>query len=108
VLRSEGGIARVPASGAEAVLSAAEIGQLIDLAAALPQRFPLSQDAPGRPAPADVEFGFVQSRLVLFQIRPFLESAKARQNIFLNRLDEVARPAGSRAVKLNEVPGSSD
>ncbi|MGE5258717.1 MAG: PEP/pyruvate-binding domain-containing protein [Hyphomicrobiales bacterium] len=107
VLQREGGIARVPASGTEAVLSAAEIGQLIDLAAALPQRFPLIQNAQGRPAPADVEFGFVQSRLVLFQIRPFLESAKARQNIFLNRLDEVGRPAGSRTVKLNEIPGRS-
>jgi len=108
VLQREGGIARVPASGAEAVLSAAEIGQLIDLAAALPQRFPLIQDAQGRPAPADVEFGFTQGRLVLFQIRPFLESTKARQNLFLNRFDEDRRQPGSRSVRLDEIPGRSD
>jgi hypothetical protein len=108
VLQAGGGVARVPASGAEAVLDPAEIGRLIELAAALPQQFPLIQDAQGRPAPADVEFGFFQGRLVLFQIRPFLESVKARQNLFLNRLDEAGRPPGSKTVKLNEIPGRSD
>jgi hypothetical protein len=107
-LQAEGGIARVPASGAEAVLRAAEIGQLIDLAAALPQRFPFIQDAQGRPAPADVEFGFVQGRLALFQIRPFLESTRARQSLFLNRLDEAGKQPVSKTIDMNEVPGRSD
>lgn len=100
-------MARVPASGTEAVLSREEIGHLMELAAVLPQRFPLIQDAQGRPAPADVEFGFVQGRLVLFQVRPFLESTRARQSAFLNRLDEAARPPASRTVELNEIPGRS-
>jgi hypothetical protein len=107
VLQSGGGMARVPASGTEAVLSRAEIGHLMELAAVLPQRFPLIRDAQGRPAPADVEFGFVQGRLVLFQVRPFLESTRARQSAFLNRLDEAARPPASRTVELNEIPGRS-
>jgi phosphoenolpyruvate synthase/pyruvate phosphate dikinase len=105
VLLREGGMARVPASGTEAVLSEAEIGRLIELAALLPQRFPRIQDAQGRPAPADVEFGFVQGRLVLFQVRPFLESARAQQNLFLNRLDEAAKLPAPRTVDLNEIPG---
>jgi phosphoenolpyruvate synthase/pyruvate phosphate dikinase len=108
VLQARGGVVQVPASGAEAVLDAAEISRLIELAAALPQQFPLIQDAQGRPAPADVEFGFAGGRLVLFQIRPFLESAKARQNQFLNRLDEAGKPPGSKTVRLNEIPGRSD
>jgi hypothetical protein len=54
-----------------------------------------------------VEFGFVQGRLVLFQVRPFLESTRARQSTFLNRLDEAARPPASRTVELNEIPGRS-
>jgi phosphoenolpyruvate synthase/pyruvate phosphate dikinase len=108
VLKAEGGITRVAASGAEAVLSAAELTRLIDLAAVLPQRFPLIQDAQGRPAPADVEFGFTQGRLVLFQIRPFLESTKARQNLFLNRIDEAGRQPGSGTVRLDEPPGRSE
>jgi hypothetical protein len=107
VLLREGGMARVPASGTEAVLSEAEIGRLIELAALLPQRFPRIQDAQGRPAPADVEFGFVQGRLVLFQVRPFLESARARQNLFLNRLDEAGGRPAANTVKLNEIPGRS-
>jgi len=107
VLQPGGGMARVPASGTEAVLSRAEIGHLMELAAVMPQRFPLIQDAQGRPAPADVEFGFVQGRLVLFQVRPFLESTRARQSAFLNRLDEAARPPTSRTVDLNEIPGGS-
>jgi hypothetical protein len=107
VLQRDGGMARVPASGAEAVLSGEEIGRLIDLAAVLPQRFPSIRDAQGRPAPADVEFGFVQGRLVLFQVRPFLESLRARQSLFLNRLDEAARPPAGKTVDLDEIPGRS-
>ena len=105
VLQREGGMARVPSSGAEALLSDAEMAELVQLAAVLPQRFPLIQDAQGRPAPADIEFGFVQGRLVLFQVRPFLESARARQNLFLNRLDEAAKLPAPRTVDLNEIPG---
>jgi hypothetical protein len=105
VLRSDGGMARVPASGTEALLSGEEIGRLIDLAEVLPRRFPSIRDARGRPAPADVEFGFVQGRLVLFQVRPFLESLRARQSLFLNRLDEAASPPADKTVDLDEIPG---
>jgi hypothetical protein len=107
VLQRAGGMARVPASGTDAVLSGAEIGRLIDLAAVLPQRFPLIRDAQGRPAPADVEFGFVQGRLVLFQVRPFLESARARKNLFLNHLDEAGGPPVEKSVNLDEIPERS-
>jgi hypothetical protein len=98
-------MARIPSSGAEAVLSESEIAKLVQLAAELPQRFPLIQDAQGRPAPTDIEFGFVQGRLVLFQVRPFLESARARQNLFLNRIDEAVKLQAPRTVDLNEIPG---
>lgn len=107
VLQREGGMARVPASGTDAVLSEAEIGRLIDLATVLPQRFPLIRDGQGRSTPADVEFGFVQGRLVLFQVRPFLESARARQNLFLNRLDKTGSKPVEKTVNLDEIPGRS-
>jgi hypothetical protein len=107
VLHREGGVARVPASGTDAVLSEAEIGRLIDLATVLPQRFPLIRDGQGRPTPADVEFGFVQGRLVLFQVRPFLESARARQNLFLNHLDKTGSKPVEKTVNLDEIPGRS-
>jgi len=57
-----------------------EIQQLINLAQDLPPRYPFILDVNGNPAPADIEFGFVSSKLQLFQIRPFLESVQARSN----------------------------
>ncbi|MGI9303781.1 MAG: PEP/pyruvate-binding domain-containing protein [Gammaproteobacteria bacterium] len=88
ILKRKGGIARVPVSGEPAVLSKDEIARLIALARELPERFPPIVDAQGKPAPADIEFGFLEGKLKLFQIRPFLESADARGSDFLNSLDE--------------------
>ena len=74
------------------------------LAEELPERFPPLLDAAGRPAPADVEFGFVGGRLALFQVRPFLQSERARRSVYLNGLDAVLRAAPPRRVELGAVP----
>ncbi|NIQ38792.1 MAG: hypothetical protein GTN81_09400 [Proteobacteria bacterium] len=87
VLLPEGGVAKTRASGSERVLEREEIAQLIELAETLPGRFPPLRNAKGTYAPADIEFGFYQGHLVLFQIRPFLESSRARRSLFLNSLD---------------------
>ena len=81
-----------------------EIQLLIDFARTVPERFPQMQDEQGRPVPADIEFGFEASSLVLFQIRPFLESKKARQNLYLNGLDEGLAQYKDIAVDLDERP----
>jgi len=86
------------------VLSPDEIKQLINLAQDLPQRYPSILDAGGNPAPADIEFGFVKGKLQLFQIRPFLESAKARSNEYLNDLDKDMTSQLNQTVKLDEQP----
>jgi phosphoenolpyruvate synthase/pyruvate phosphate dikinase len=104
VLSSEGGISKVRASGAEAVLSESEINLLIEFADSAPRRFPKLRESQGRPVPADIEFGFYQNRLMLFQIRPFLENIKARQNLLLNGLDNRLKQNHSKIVKLNEIP----
>jgi hypothetical protein len=106
VLLPKGGVGMVAASGAEAVLSPSEIQALRDLAADLPKRFPPIVDAEGRPAPADIEFGFVKGRLVLFQIRPFLESAKARHHAYLQGLDQALAGAGEERVEMGAIPGA--
>jgi hypothetical protein len=41
---------------------------------------------------------------MLFQIRPFLESTQARQNMFLNDLDSRLSQNHSRIVNLHEIP----
>ncbi|MGB5569369.1 MAG: PEP/pyruvate-binding domain-containing protein, partial [Sedimenticolaceae bacterium] len=73
-----GGVDRLPVSGDEAVLKPDEIKQLIRFAKELPDRFPPITDDQGNPAPADIEFVFLDGKLQLFQLRPFLESRKAR------------------------------
>lgn len=104
VLPASGGVASAPASGGEAVLTPEEIGRLVRLAGELPERFPALVDAEGRPAPADIEYGFLEGRLALFQIRPFLESPRARRSEYLNRLDRELRRAPSRRVDLEGIP----
>ena len=104
VLLNEGGISKVRASGDEAVLNEAEIKLLMEFADSAPKRFPKLRESQGRPVPADIEFGFYQNQLMLFQIRPFLESIKARQNLLLNGLDNRLIQNHLKVVKLNEMP----
>jgi hypothetical protein len=104
VLSSAGGISKVRASGAEAVLNETEIKLLMQFADSAPKRFPRLRESHGRPVPADIEFGFYQNRLMLFQIRPFLDSIKARQNLLLNGLDNRLKQNHSKIVDLNEIP----
>ena len=100
-----GGIEKVPASGSDTVLQPDEIRQLIVFARELPQRFPSITDAAGNPAPADVEFGFLDGRLQLFQLRPFLESRRARGSDVLNAMDKSLSGRLDRRVNLLEIPG---
>jgi phosphoenolpyruvate synthase/pyruvate phosphate dikinase len=106
VLLSEGGVAKVPASGSEAVLDPSEINLLVEFAKTVPDRFPKLKESNGGPVPADIEFGFYQKKLVLFQIRPFLESTRARQNMLLNDLDNRLIENHHRIVDLNEIPAN--
>lgn len=101
----QGGIRKVPASGADQVLTRAEIDRLRALADDVAQRFPMPVAADGLPAPADVEFGFAGGRLALFQIRPFVESLRARRTGYLINMDRHDGDADHR-VDLSEPPGA--
>jgi hypothetical protein len=80
------------------------VRQLIDIAADIPRKFPPIVDDQGRPAPADVELAFADGKLQLLQIRPFLESRKARGSTYLQAIDKPVRERASATVKMNEVP----
>ena len=100
-----GGIEKLPSSGADAVLQPDEAKRLIRFARdELPKRFPAITDDAGRPAAADVEFGFLNGELRLFQIRPFLESRSARGNSYLLEMDETLGSVMDKRVDLNGVP----
>jgi hypothetical protein len=100
----EGGITKVRASGSEAVLNEIEIKLLMEFAGKAPRRFPSLRESQGRAVPADIEFGFYQNRLMLFQIRPFLESVRARKNLLLNSLDNRLIQNHYKVVNLNDIP----
>jgi hypothetical protein len=103
----DGGILKLPASGEDVVLQPKEIEQLIAFARDdLPVRFPPITNDAGQPAAADVEFGFVDGKLRLFQIRPFLESRSARGNAYLLEMDKTLESALERKVNLDEVVSS--
>ena len=72
----------------------------------LPKRFPPIVDAEGRPAPADVEFGFVAGELRLYQLRPFLESRQARRSQYLQSLDSDLSRLRDKPVNLASIPVS--
>lgn len=99
-----GGMHTLPVSGRDAVLEPDEIAQLIALAKVLPQRFPAIVDADGKAAAADIEFGFLDGQLELFQIRPFLESRQARGNAYLISLDDALTDMHTITVSMHEVP----
>jgi hypothetical protein len=100
-----GGIVQQPTTGTEELLLPGEIQQLVSFWRALPERFPAIVDGEGQPTAADVEFAFVEGRLILLQIRPFNESARARGNAYLRQLDagHSARLEGA-SVRMNDVP----
>ena len=104
VLLPEGGLVAVPASGSDTVLEPGEIVRLVEFAQRLPERFPSIVDADGEPAPADVEFGFLDGGLRLFQIRPFLNSPAARGSDYLSRMDRELGAGRERMVDLDGRP----
>ncbi len=99
-----GGLEYLRASGSDTVLEADEIRQLIEFADSLPERFPPIVDDAGNPAPADVEFGFLDGKLQLFQLRPFLESRSATGSRYLAEMDRSLGDTTRVRVDMNEAP----
>ncbi len=101
VLRNEeaGGVDWRASATPDTLLQAGELDQLLEAANRWKKRF-----APGDPSAIwDMEFGFVNGRLWLFQIRPFV---KARDTYLLDRLgvlDQEALRNGARPVSLLEA-----
>ena len=104
VVLESGGMSREDASGTDAVLSSEEIAQLIALAKKLPKRFPIFQSSASQIPAADVEFGFLNNKLILFQIRPLVDDAQTQQNQYLASLDNQVDNQKHLPVNLNRIP----
>jgi phosphoenolpyruvate synthase/pyruvate phosphate dikinase len=105
VLTGDGGLQTVRASGTDAVLRGNEVLQLITLARDVDARFPGLTRADGSRAPADVEFAFRGGELAVLQIRPFVDSTRARGDYYLAGLDAGLRERIGLPVALDVIPG---
>jgi rifampicin phosphotransferase len=99
-----GGMSKLPASGREQLLLPGEIEQLRSLAADVERRFPMAAGPDRQPAAADIEFGFRNGRLALFQIRPFVESQRARRSQYLVDMDRASAGSTDAVVDLSQPP----
>ena len=104
-LAAGGGVELLPAN-AGPVLRADEIQQLRELAAEVNMKYASVVDDAGVPRPWDIEFGFVDGALTLFQIRPLVEKTSGKSDALLNRLRPgLAPPPDDLLVRLDESPG---
>ncbi|MDH4314891.1 MAG: hypothetical protein OEW68_08630 [Gammaproteobacteria bacterium] len=105
-LAAQGGVELVPAKSG-AVLQAAEIQQLRELVAEVNEKYAPVFDESGAARPWDIEFGFVDGELTLFQIRPLVEKASSNSDALLRRLrpDLPDPTSGSATVRLDLSPG---
>ena len=71
-LLAGGGSAIVPSTGKDTVLEPDELKQIIGAGQKISETFEPAHDPAGKPRPWDIEFGFRNGKLWLFQCRPFL------------------------------------
>ncbi len=71
-LLPSGGSAIVPSTGKDTVLEPDELKQITEAGQTITQKFEPVHDPAGKPRPWDIEFGFRDGKLWLFQCRPFL------------------------------------
>jgi len=105
-LSEEGGVAwrRAPAGP---VLTEAEVDALRELAAEVGGKYETVFDTDGRELPWDIEFGFVDGELTLFQIRPLIERGQRQADRALLATIGAARPL-VEVVSLDAVPVTTD
>jgi phosphohistidine swiveling domain-containing protein len=104
ILLTSGGSAMVPASGAERLLSDGNVKDILWLADQLPGWFDNLPEEERAAAVADVEFGFLDGKLYLFQIRPFVQSSGAEQNAMLRQLDAGLTQSSAFNVDMSAPP----
>ncbi len=105
-LPTTGGVTWVPANDGP-VLTAPEIEQLRELAEEVEQKYEPVVDGNQNLLPWDIEFGFINGRLTLFQIRPLIEHKVARADGFI-LASRKARAGLPETIKLSAVPDAPE
>ena len=102
-----GGVDLVPAPAGR-VLTNDEVDQLRALAVEVDNKYEPVLDDNGRERPWDIEFGFIEGELTLFQIRPLVERGSGSADALLKSLRPDAADAvpGDTPVAFDEQPGN--
>lgn len=105
VLSSQGGIIKLPVKSRRELITKNDLLELNRLALTIHDDFPGFDRSEGTGI-ADVEFGFIGSKLMLFQIRPFVESGWVQKLGFLRELDKSSSRNMDKilrsAIRLND------
>ncbi len=88
ILEGKGGSRMMPSTGAERVLTEPELIALVDAAEKIKKEFIPEKGTGGDPLPWDIEYGFVDGKLYLFQTRPFVGNSDLRNLPALAALDK--------------------
>ncbi|MDJ0847152.1 MAG: PEP/pyruvate-binding domain-containing protein [Myxococcota bacterium] len=102
LLLPEGGSKILPSTGSETVLSDAEVKELVRTAARIRDEFEPSIDSAGNPRPWDIEFGFADGKLWLFQTRPFIGN-QSLANVPALAAYEPKKSKASKRISLDDV-----
>jgi len=98
-LDAHGGSKIVPSTGSDTVLQPDEVKQLVEAGQQITKQFTPVTMASGQPKPWDIEFGFTNGKLWLFQCRPFLGNDDLKNIPALAALD--ASSGATRTAKLS-------
>ena len=104
-LADTGGVNWLPAASGP-VMTPGETEQLRELAIEVAETYVPVPDDSGRPRPWDIEFGFVDGELTLFQIRPLVERGSSAPDAII-RARRPAAPGQEDAVSqvaLDQLP----
>lgn len=102
LLQPGGGSKVVESTGNSYVLSEDELEDLVDAAQRVRDELEPALDPGGRPMPWDIEFGFADGHLWLFQTRPFVGNEELKNMPALAALDG-EKPGGSDSISLEET-----
>ncbi len=101
LLKPEGGTQIVPATGSDYVLASEEVETLTAAAAKIKASLEPALDPSGNPRAWDIEFGFAQGKLWLFQVRPFIGNEDMQNVPALAALESGSRSTGG-TITLGE------
>ena len=108
LLQPDGGSKVVASTGREYVLSKENLSELVSTAKRIRSDFEASKDPEGHPRPWDVEFGFSEDQLWLFQTRPFIGNESMRNMPALAQYETRRGDLGERVSLDVPLPGAAE